>query len=137
MAVTLDTYDLKQPVGELESSLFPDTTMDIDVALTGWLAQATTKVEADADIATADQNAAAAAWVYYRAYTYVVQWLSTLPSSATVDGMSRTIAGDQRAHFSKKAAEWLATFEGFSAPTVRTAFFGLAKAGTRHVVSRY
>lgn len=134
MAVTLDTYDLKQPVGELESSLFPDTTMDIDVALTGWLAQATTKVEADADIATADQNAAAAAWVYYRAYSYVAQWMKAEPERVEVGERTEWLGADRAKFFQDLANKWESTFNGYSAPTVRTAFFGLARAGTRHVV---
>lgn len=131
MAVTLETYQLSQPDGELEASLFPDD--DMEEKLAGWLAQATTKVEADADIAAADQNEAAAAWVYYRAYTYIAQWMMLQASSAEADGLSRTISNDQRAYFSRKANEWLDKSNGYAVPTARVAFFGVAKAGRRHV----
>jgi len=131
MAVTLGTYQLYQPDGELESSLFPDGNMEEMV--TGWLAQAATKVEADAGIATADQNDAAAAWVYYRAYSYVEQWMMQQASSAEADGLSRTISNDQRAYFSRKANEWQDKANGYSVPTARVAFFGVARAGRRHV----
>jgi len=134
MAVTIEIYDLQQPNGELESSLFPDPVMTIDVALTGWLSQAITKVEADADIPTASQNNAAAAWVYYRAYTYIAQWIKAEPERITVGERTEWLGADRAKFFLDLANEWRATFEGFSAPTVRTAFFGLARAGTRHVL---
>lgn len=136
MAVTLEIYDLKQPVGELESTLFPDADMTIDVALTGWLSQAITKVEADADITTASQNEAAAAWVYYRAFSYVAQWIKAEPERITVGERTEWLGADRAKFFLDLANKWRATFEGFSAPTVRTAFFGLARAGVRHV-ARY
>ena len=136
MAVTLEIYDLKQPVGELESTLFPDADMTIDVALTGWLGQAKTKVEADADITTANQNDAAAAWVYYRAYTYVAQWMKAEPERVEVGERTEWLGADRAKFFLDLAAKWESTYNGFNAPTVRTAFFGLARAGTRHV-ARY
>ena len=61
MAVTLTTFDLIQPDGELSESLFPSG--DFNVLLAGWLGQATGRVEANTAIAASNQNLAAAAWV--------------------------------------------------------------------------
>jgi len=131
MAVTLETYQLYQPDGELEATLFPDA--DMEAKLSGWLAQATTKVEADADIATADQNDAAAAWVYYRAYSYIAQWMRADPERVTVGERTEWLGADRSKFFASRAASWIDTFSGFSTPTARVAFFGLARAGVRHV----
>lgn len=136
MAVTIQIYDFEQPEGELDESLFPDAALDMESALTGWLAQATTKVEADSDISTADQNEAAKAWVYYRAYSYVAQWVKLEPDKVEVGQRTEWNNADRAKFFTTKATEWLDKYSGFSAPTVRTAFFGLARAGTRHV-TRY
>jgi len=131
MAVTLGTYQLYQPDGELESSLFPDDNME--EMLAGWLAQAATKVEADTDIATADQNDAAAAWVYYRAYSYIAQWMKAEPERMEVGERREWLGADRAKFFGAKSQSWLDSFNGFSTPTARVAFFGVAKAGTRHV----
>lgn len=109
--VTLPIQDLKYPVGELQPSMFPDGDLDANLQL--WLADAKLKVAGlDADL----QNAAAAAWVYHRAYTAVALRIGNTP---TTDGSfgdrSTTWSGDRVGFFQTKAKEWLATFTGYTA----------------------
>lgn len=130
MAVTLITDDLVQPVGEIDSGLFPNG--DIDLLVTSWLSQAVAKVEANTGITTANQNAAAAAWVYYRAYTLVADRLANTAQTIMVDGqVTRTTGADQRKYFAGRAEYWLGVYYSLNtlipAITVPT-FFGTVSA---------
>lgn len=106
MAVTLLPDDLIQPIGELSDVLFPDGNL-LNM-LSGWLVDATNQVNAAPGIALANQNKAAAAWVYYRAYSLVADRLASTPSNIVIDStVTRTMASDQRKYFADKAKEWL------------------------------
>ena len=134
MAVTLSTLDLKQPDGELSESLFPGN--DFDMLLAGWLGQAVTMVEANAAIATANQNLAAAAWVYYRAYDHIAQRMASSPVrvATSLDGsIAKEMAQDQRKFWFDKAIAKKADYEAFeteapSTTAVMPAFFGRVSA---------
>lgn len=127
MAVTLTIYDLKQPTGELDESLFP--TGNIDSLVAGWLAQAADEV---ANITAADQDAAARAWVYYRAYSHVAQRLASSPANVVIDStVTRTTSADQRKYFADLATYWLNFFYSLNITTpsaANPAFFGTVKA---------
>lgn len=137
MAVTLFTFDLIQPTGELSESLFPGS--DFSMLIGGWFGQAETLVEANAAIATANHNLAAAAWVYYRAYSHVAARLASSPVSVSTshDGsVSKTMSSDQRKYFVDLAAAKLADYESHeteaaSTTSVIPAFFGRVRASTR------
>lgn len=118
MAVTLTTADLQQPAGELTESLFPGS--NFSSLLVGWLAQAKAKVEGDGSIAPANHNAAAAAWVYYRAFSHKAALQANTPNQVNFSnqpGVSKTMAADQREYFVNLANQWLATFSGYVAAT--------------------
>jgi hypothetical protein len=116
VAVTLTDQDVTQPLGELDSSLFPGS--NFAELVNGWLYQAQQKVQANAGIAAADHNDAAAAWVYYRAYSHVAQRLAASPTSVSVGGkISRSMAADQRKHFFQLAAEKLAEYSSHDSAT--------------------
>lgn len=128
MAVTLTGLDLMQPLGELDASLFAATD-DSGLLLTGWLRDAIDQV---ASVAASGQNAAAAAWVYYRAFTLFAQRAANKPSTITVDGVvTRTTASDQRKYFDDRAKYWQGEFARLSTttPTAASAvFFGRVRA---------
>lgn len=131
MAVTLTTADLKQPTGELAASLFPGETLD-DL-LAGWLTQAVTLVQANASIAATHHNAAATAWVYYRAYGYKVLLMASDPNDITVGERSETYAPDQRKAFMALRDKYEADYNSYEVPaivSVTPAFFGRARART-------
>jgi len=139
MAVTLTIADLEQPTGELTTELFPGSVLA--VLLSGWLEQAETKVEADTGIATASQNAAAAAWVYYRAYSHKASMQASTPNQVNFSnqpGVSKTMSADQREYFVNLANLKLAEYEGHVAVGSTTgttpAFFGRisARRGIRY-----
>lgn len=112
MAVTLAVYDLQQPTGELDCALYPNA--DSDELIDGWLTQAIEKVTA-AGVGAADQNNAAAAWVYYRGYAHVAQRLASEPASVALDStITRSIASDQRKYFAGLADLWLNACYGYS-----------------------
>lgn len=128
MAVTIETDDLVVPAGELSNHYFPQG--DMATQLTGWLAAATDKVEADSSIDSDDHNEAAAAWIYYRAYTYIANQLAALPSQASEgDGaISVSYSASQIVHYRNLAAAHLAQFEALrSVSSSVTAFFTLAR----------
>lgn len=139
MAVTLTNADLTQPDGELYAALFPGDSLE--TLLAGWLGQAETLVEGNVAIAAANHNAAAAAWVYHRAYTYVANRLASSPSNVIVDGtVTKATATDQRAYFVNLAAAKLADYEGYetegsSTTAVAPAFFGRVRAARTTVCS--
>lgn len=130
MAVTLSTYDLVQPDGELSESLFPGS--DFDLLLAGWLGQAVALVEANAAIATSNQNLAAAAWAYHRAYDHIAQRMASSPVrvATSLDGsVAKEMAQDQRKFWFDKATAKKADYEAFeteapSTTSVVPAFFG-------------
>jgi hypothetical protein len=136
MAVTLMTADLVQPDGELSESLFPGN--DFNVLLSGWLAQAVTQVGANTAIATANQNAAAAAWVYHRAYSMIAARLASSPVSVSTshDGsVSKSMSVDQRKYFVDMAAAKKADYESYETESASTtavvpAYFGRVRAST-------
>jgi hypothetical protein len=128
MAVTLATYDLIQPTGELTEELFPGG--DFDTWLAGWLGQAEAKVEADTTIATADQNTAAAAWVYYRAYAHKVLLMMADPSDIKIGDRSEGFTDAQRQAFVALRDAKLAEYNAYPSPAtaVMPAYFGRVRA---------
>ena len=134
--VTLSTWDLVQPEGELSETQFPNG--DFQDLLVGWLTQAQALVAANAAIAATNHNAAAAAWIYYRAYSHIAQRLVISPVrvSTSVDvSVSKEITKDQRDSWQVLAAKKKADYEayetaGASTTAVNPAFFGRARART-------
>lgn len=139
MAVTLTTFDLIQPDGELSESLFPGG--DFNTLLAGWLGQATGRVEANTAIAAANHNSAAASWVYHRAYDHIAQRLASSPVrvSTSIDGsVSKEMAQDQRKFWAEKAVEKKADYESYETESASTTsvvpvFFGRVRASTTTV----
>lgn len=135
MAVTLSTFDLTQPEGELSETLFPGG--NFDMLLAGWLGQAVALVEANPAIASANQNLAAAAWVYYRAYDHIAQRMASSPVrvATSLDGsVAKEMAQDQRKYWFDKAVAKKADYEAYeteapSTTSVMPAFFGRVSAG--------
>lgn len=129
MAVTLTIDGLKQPTGELAAALFPGE--ELDTLLAGWLAQATTLVQANTAIAPTNHNAAAEAHVYYRAYGYKVLLMASDPNDITVGERSETFAADQRKQFVALRDVKLAEYVSYEVPAATRAtptFFGRARA---------
>lgn len=125
MTVTLQTFDLIQPEGELSADWFPN--IDMTTLITGWLQQATTKAEAAA--AATDHNAAAAAWVYHRAYQYIAQRLASSPVrvSTSLDGsQAKEMTKDQREYWIKLSDTKRAEYESYEVvnPPANVALFG-------------
>lgn len=137
MSVSLVLTDVKQPTGEIDASLFPDG--DADTFLASWLEQAVTKVEASTGIATEDQDEAAAAWVYYRAYKWVADRIANTAESITVGPRTERTSATQQKYFADLANYWLEQFYGFNtvSPVAGIpAFFSTVKA-RRNCVTRY
>ena len=111
MAVTITPDDLTVPAGELSNNYFPQG--DLATHIMGWLGAATTKVEADSSISAANQDNAAAAWVYYRAYDYIANQLAALPSEVSEgDGAIRvSYAVTQFRYYQGLAEKWLGKFD--------------------------
>lgn len=133
MAVTVTVMDLQQPTGELTESLFPGS--NFDGLLAGWLAQATEKAEGNSAIAAANHDAAAAAWVYHRAYSHVAQRLASSPIrvSTSVDGsVAKEMTKDQREHFITLAQSWLDSYDAYIVPAgpVSSVFAGSQSVST-------
>lgn len=83
--------DFISPEGQLTPDLFPGR--DLASLVSAWLTDANVR-SAAAD--TVDQQEQAAiAWVYYRAYFDVWQRLSSNPASLSLDGTSYNIGQDQ------------------------------------------
>lgn len=113
MAVTLTKIDLTRAGGgELTDAMFPDGDMETLLAL--WLAQAAARVEAQSGIAAADQNAAAAAWVYYRAYSQMATDASLEPASFSAGDINISYKSGRRVDFSALAAAKLAEYERYN-----------------------
>jgi hypothetical protein len=105
MAVTLTPPDLIQPKGQLDAAYFPEGNMDAYVA--GWLEQATAIIDARPDIAHPD--AAAAAYVYQRAFSYLATLWNTYATTTTIAGqITRTINKESVAYFLDLSNHWKA-----------------------------
>lgn len=111
MAVTITEADLEQPAGQLAASYFPDA--DLATQLPGWLESAVAKVEADVTIPIASQNDAAAAWVYYLAYSYMADRIAAMPNVASVGSgeASQTYSKDRLDYWLARAAAQKATYD--------------------------
>jgi len=81
--MTLTSADFIYPTGEIQASFFPKETLA--TLIDAWIDQAETKV---ASIAAADQDTAAAFWVYYRAYSAIAMRIGANPSRMTFGGNS-------------------------------------------------
>lgn len=124
MAVTLTVADLIQPLGELDAAMLPG--YDLTTVVTAWLAQAVALVETNVNVTAANQNAAAAAWVYYRAYNLVASTAMTGMTQIRVGPVSKTFSeSDQRAWWRQLAASWLAKFNGYDSSLVFTQASGV------------
>lgn len=111
MAVTLSENDLTAPQGRLQSAMFPDGDMSTNV--TAWLNKATTTVQA-ADIDSADHDAAAEAYVYWRAYEFVAERMLAEPEQYTdEDGESRTLSTQQISSFQRLAERFRDEYESY------------------------
>ena len=98
MAALLDPLALIQPRGELSQSMF--TGCDLNTMLEGWIAQATAKVEADPDIASASKQQAIQAWTYYLAYMYLADAVGAMPSSVSINNGADTVShGQERLNY--------------------------------------
>ncbi len=129
MAVTITIDSLVQPLGELTPMLFPDNIL-ADL-LDGWLTDAVNHVMAIPGIAAENQNAAAAAWVYYRAYLAMALRLANEPESITVGPRTERGGSGQLKFFTDLANERLSLFYSFntvSPVAMIPAFFGVVKA---------
>ena len=96
MTVTLQTFDLIQPAGELDGAWFPDN--DLSVLVSGALAIVRPRVEANAAIAAVNHNAAAAAAGYARLYRLTASRLAASPQTLTIGGPSPPPTNPGRAH---------------------------------------
>lgn len=110
MAVTITIDDLIQPAGQLAPSYFPDA--DLDAQIDGWLDVATTKVEADTTIVA--QNNAAAAWVYYLAYSYIADRIGAMPNTVSLGSGEavQTYSKDRPDYWLARAAAQKAIYDG-------------------------
>lgn len=118
--MAIGTNDLIAPAGKLQPNLFPGE--DLPTYVAAWLSQAGTKL---GNIPGGYQDAARAAWVYYRAYAHIADRLAGTPNSASVDSaaqVSQSIGKDRIAYFSNLSNRYLEEFEGYiSTPTDATA----------------
>lgn len=106
----LTTADFIAPTGRLQDGMFPGLTLTDLV--TNWLAAAQTKATAEA--LNADLiEAAAREYVYHLAYSHVADRLAATPNSVSVTAaanISTTINQDRIGHFTRLAAEHLASY---------------------------
>lgn len=114
MAVTLTPADLTYPAGQLQEGFFPDD--DLQGNLVVWLAEAKDKV---ADVVLDQQDDAAAAWVYYRAYQAVARRIGAQPSRESYGGagggsnVTRDWGQNKSDYWEGLADEQLALFQGY------------------------
>lgn len=112
MAVTLLPHDLIQPIGELDSAWLPDVNLETAVAAA--LSDAVNIVEADANIAAANHDRAAAARVYARIYRMVASRLAATPQTLTIAGQITKVTDSSRiTYFQSLAAAKEAEFAGY------------------------
>lgn len=77
--------DLRAPKGDIEDSLFPgESSTAISARLQGYLDEGYTKAGEEA-VASADQDAAAKAWAYHRAYRAIYVRLTSNPSTISLN----------------------------------------------------
>lgn len=134
MSITVTSAQCVQPEGELFAELFPNNNLDDLVS--GWLTKASAEVAA-LNIVSTNQDAAALAYVYWRAYDHICLRMANEFASKTVHSgagdatLSQT--NDQRKFFQERAAFWQGQFYSYQPPTddqaaAVPAFFGRARA---------
>lgn len=133
MSITVTSANCIQPEGELFGALFPDNNLDDLVS--GWLTKAGDEITA-LNIASTYQDAAALAYVYWRAYDHIALRLASSPSNLSVDSgsVTKTVSADQRAYFQNRALFWQNQFYSYETeqPEVATpVFFGRVRAKTQ------
>ena len=133
MAVTITVDDVTQPTGELMASFFPEN--DMTTLVVGWISQAASKVAAQGIVAP-NENDAALAWVYYRAYQHVSLRLeSDFASKNISSGAGNATIGrttDQRKFFIDREQYWYSLFNSYNivSPIAATpSFFGRIGVG--------
>lgn len=134
MTVTVTSAQCVQPEGELFAELFPNN--DLANLVSGWLAKASDEVTA-LNIASTNQNDAALAYVYWRAYDHICLRMANEFASKTIHSGAgdATIAqtNDQRKFFQDRRQFWYDRFYSYQPPTDAQAvavpvFFGRARA---------
>lgn len=134
MSITVTSANFIQPDGELFAALFPND--DLDNLVSGWLAKARDEVTA-LNITSTYQDAAALAYVYWRAYDQICLRMANEFASKTIHSgagdatISQT--NDQRKFFQERAQFWQGQFYSYQPPTddqaaAVPAFFGRARA---------
>lgn len=132
--MTITSAQCIQPEGELFEALFPNSNLDDLVS--GWLAKASDEITV-LNIVSTYQDAAALAYVYWRAYDHISLRMANEFASKTVHSgagdatLSQT--NDQRKFFQERAQYWQGQFYGYQPPTddqaaAVPAFFGRARA---------
>jgi len=113
MAVTLTPENFIHPAGELQRQMFA-SQVEMESALSAWIDEAEAKVIAVSGLT--DENGAAAAWVYHRAYAARAQALANQPDSEALRGeLTRSIGQNRIAYFERRAAEWLTEYQTVTA----------------------
>lgn len=134
MSITVTSAQCIQPEGELFAELFPNSNLDDLVS--GWLTKASDEITSLSIVSTY-QDAAALAYVYWRAYDHICLRMANEFASKTVHSgagdatFSQT--NDQRKFFQERAAFWQGQFYSYQPPTddqaaAVPAFFGRARA---------
>ena len=134
MSITVTSASCIQPEGELFAELFPNSNLDDLVS--GWLLKASDEITA-LNIVSTYQDAAALAYVYWRAYDHICLRMANEFASKTVHSgagdatLSQT--NDQRKFFQERAAFWQGQFYSYQPATddqaaAVPAFFGRARA---------
>ncbi|MBA3891541.1 MAG: hypothetical protein H0X64_13525 [Gemmatimonadaceae bacterium] len=95
----LTISDFLLPAGELSESMFPD--LDLDEALTDWLAQA---------IMRTDNENAQRHLVLHRAYTVIANRFHLEAASETKGSESASRSSEQFRYWNRKAARHLASY---------------------------
>lgn len=98
----LTAADFKRPSGRLSPAWFTD---DLGTSLTAWLV--------DAGAVSSDE-AAQAAWVYYRAYQSLADDRALVAASRSVGGVSESFTDEQWRHWQRLADDALSEFDGLS-----------------------
>jgi hypothetical protein len=132
MTITVTSAQCVQPEGELFAELFPNSNLDDLVS--GWLAKASDEITA-LNIVSTYQDAAALAYVYWRAYDHICLRMANEFASKTVHSgagdatLSQT--NDQRKFFQDRAQYYRDRFQ-FNSPlpsdTVSVFFGGCSSA---------
>lgn len=137
MTVSLSSWNILQPNGELDVSLFASQD-EAEAMIVGWITDAIARV---ANVTPANQQEAAAAWVYYRAFGLLAQRYASTASTIMVDGVvTRSTSSDQRKFFDDRMKFWQDVFAGLSAVTSTSAemvFFNRVRARPDQVFPCY